>query len=330
MLVVWPPSLRTKIWKEVIIQLFYVSGLYSMSLYVMRLIVSTPPLDIEPVGALLCYTYLTFDHLMTHVSIINIIAIGVDRYLSIEDPMRYRAKRTGLQVKKIICSIWLACFFLWFLIVFLWPLSVVGIRSDDEYCTPYYESTPLGSILAALIYFWVPTPILFALYLKLYATTARMKQSMQSNVVMTDIPQKQKEALAHIHEDAAIVENYQPSTDDTGKKSNSLFVLANETAAAQEDITPNSDCNFLSRDIALQKKNRDSIKIETTPQVHSVGPYDDRKKDRKGIPQRSPSKSASIASVKKISSMIETVASMAEAQNTKAFKAFSFILGEWI
>ena len=304
-----------------------------MSIYVMRLIVSTPPFEMEPVGALLCYTYLTFDHLMTHVSIINIIAIGVDRYLSIEDPMRYRAKRTGLQVKKIICSIWLACFLLWFLIVFLWPLSVLGIQSDYEYCTPYYESTPLGSILAALIYFWVPTPILFALYLKLYATTARMKQSMQSNVVMTDVPQKRKKALAHIHEGAIVVENHHTSCDETRNNVNSLFVLANENAENGSncgEFIANSENS--TQDVGTphrEKKRSDSINIVTIPQVQNVEACGKKRKknNKEEHQQKNRTKHSSAASVRKISSMIETVASMAEAQNTKAFKAFSFILG---
>ncbi len=295
----------------------------------MRQIVSTPPLDLPAVSPITCYSYLTLDHLLTHVSIFNIIAIGIDRFLSIEDPLRYRAKRTSLQVKKIICFVWLGCFFLWLIIVFIWPLVVKGVNYQQDTCNPYYESTPVGSILAALVYFWIPTPILFGLYVKLYSTSARMKQSMRSNCVLTETSSEKQPKANDVNFTANFKVNPQNSTQAAAAAAadisgGTVFVLANKNA--QSDLRNVFNSEFAVESLngfaasSQRRSNSLSIVARASPMM---------KRSRKSGAAHPHQRSHSSVSARKLSSMFETMAAMAEAQNKKAFKAFTFILGKF-
>ena len=307
-----------------------------MSIYVFRLIVSTPPLDLAPVNPTLCYSYLTLDHLLTHVSIFNIIAIGIDRFLSIEDPMRYRAKRTSIKVKKVIVYVWLGCLIFWFAVVFVWPGVVKGFTYEQDYCTPFYETTPFGSILAALVYFWIPTPILFGLYVKLYQTSARMKQSMQANVVIAQpkiqVNHERRPTLSSVNlsSETKTGPNVVAKTAAAAAVELSgatIFVIANERAEDNIKSVFGNELNCsamqgrlnLSSPVAIRRAPLSPLQKRVHKKLSCNGCSGERKA----------SNSSSATSTRKISSMIDTVASMAEAQNKKAFKAFTFILGKF-
>lgn len=97
----------------------FMIGLISMPLYTLYVL-----LDRWPLSPLVCDCWLALDYLNSNASVLNLLCISVDRYLSITRPLTYRAKRTA---KKAWC--WIAT--TWIISSLLWPPWV--------FFFPYYE-----------------------------------------------------------------------------------------------------------------------------------------------------------------------------------------------
>ena len=107
----------------------FMIGLISMPLYTLYVL-----LDRWPLSPLVCDCWLALDYLNSNASVLNLLCISVDRYLSITRPLTYRAKRTA---KKAWC--WIAT--TWIISSLLWPPWV--------FFFPYYEGTCAGWRLSA-------------------------------------------------------------------------------------------------------------------------------------------------------------------------------------
>lgn len=99
----------------------FMIGLISMPLYTLYVV-----LDRWPLSPLVCDCWLALDYLNSNASVLNLLCISVDRYLSITRPLTYRAKRTA---KKAWC--WIAT--TWIISSLLWPPWV--------FFFPFYEGT---------------------------------------------------------------------------------------------------------------------------------------------------------------------------------------------
>ena len=231
---------------------------------------------------------------------------------------------------------WLGCLLFWFIVVFVWPAIVKGFQYEQEFCTPYYEDSFFGSILAALVYFWIPTPILCGLYFKLYRTSARMKKNMAQNMVVAAEPRPREVrrptlSSVNLSYDAKTGPNISAKTAAAAAVELSgatIFVIANESADENIKSVFGNELNRsarlggrlgLSSPRAGRKKPISPSQRRADMKMNCNGFGDDRKISFA---------QTTSASTRKISSMIVSVASMAEAQNKKAFKAFTFILGK--
>ena len=231
---------------------------------------------------------------------------------------------------------WLGCLLFWFIVVFVWPAIVKGFQYEQEFCTPYYEDSFFGSILAALVYFWIPTPILCGLYFKLYRTSARMKKNMSQNMVVAAEPRPREVrrptlSSVNLSYDAKTGPNISAKTAAAAAVELSgatIFVIANESADENIKSVFGNELNRsprlggrlgLSSPRAGRKKPISPSQRRADMKMNCNGFGDDRKISFA---------QTTSASTRKISSMIVSVASMAEAQNKKAFKAFTFILGK--
>ena len=91
-------------------------GLISMPLFTLYFL-----LGYWPLGAVICDSWLATDYLMSNASVLNLLIISFDRYLSITRPLTYRARRTTRRAMVMIAAAWVISLILWPPWIFAWP-----------------------------------------------------------------------------------------------------------------------------------------------------------------------------------------------------------------
>lgn len=132
-----------------------------------------------PLGEILCDFWLSVDYWCCQASVLNLVVIAIDRYLSIKYPVGYRTRRTNKIVIKAIVAIWVLSFLLWV----PWVVSyqyIQGIRSvpkDSCYIQFLYESWFI-TILTACFAYYGPILFIFILYLNIYFLLLQRKRKV--------------------------------------------------------------------------------------------------------------------------------------------------------
>jgi muscarinic acetylcholine receptor M3 len=91
-------------------------GLISMPLFTLFILYGYWPL-----GPIICDSWLAVDYLMSNASVLNLLIISFDRYLSITRPLTYRTRRTTRRALCMIAAAWLISLVLWPPWIFAWP-----------------------------------------------------------------------------------------------------------------------------------------------------------------------------------------------------------------
>lgn len=142
---------------------------FSMPLYITYLLVGEWTL-----GPAVCDMWLSQDYTCSNASGLNLLMIGFDRYFSVTNPLKYRAKKTGKRVGIMIASVWIIAFLLWPPWIYAWPY-IEGRRTVPEHdCyIQFLETNSYVTIVTSILDYYIPVTIMCVLYYKIWRETRR-------------------------------------------------------------------------------------------------------------------------------------------------------------
>lgn len=120
-----------------------------------------------PLGAAFCNIYVSLDVMLSTASILNLLAISVDRYLAVTAPLRYAALLRPARVGVSLALIWLVSVCLSFVPIHMgWntrdgTVQNVGKATDaegegDRYATCKFDLNTTYAVVDALCTFYLP------------------------------------------------------------------------------------------------------------------------------------------------------------------------------
>uniref|UniRef100_A0A8D2DNK8 Histamine H1 receptor n=1 Tax=Sciurus vulgaris TaxID=55149 RepID=A0A8D2DNK8_SCIVU len=223
-------------------KLHTVGNLYIVSLSVADLIVGAVvmPMNILyllmtkwSLGRPLCLFWLSMDYVASTASIFSVFILCIDRYRSVQQPLRYLKYRTKTRASATILGAWFLSF-LWVIPILGWHhfMSRTSGRREDKCETDFYDVTWF-KIMTAIINFYLPTLLMLWFYLKIYKAVRRHCQHRElingSLPAFLEIKQKpenpkvgtkksEKEALKRESKDASSAPVLKPSPLDTKER----------------------------------------------------------------------------------------------------------------
>ncbi|XP_003726080.2 D(2) dopamine receptor [Strongylocentrotus purpuratus] len=140
-------------------------------------------------GGLLCILAWVLDYSATTVSVLTIIAISVDRYLMVQNPLRHRSRQSCKKVA-IICSIlWITCLAAHSTLAFTYS-SRTGFMHDENRiaaCDLGYGNDVVIISMMSVVGYLVPGLCVFSLNLKVYFQLKRRSSNFQPRLSMDQL-----------------------------------------------------------------------------------------------------------------------------------------------
>ncbi|KAM4820996.1 histamine H1 receptor [Thomomys bottae] len=163
-------------------KLHTVGNLYIVSLSVADLIVGAivMPMHIlyllkakRSLGRPLCLFWLSMDYVASTASIFSVFILCIDRYRSVQQPLRYLRYRTKTRALATILGAWFLSF-LWVIPILGWHhfMAQTPEHHKDKCETDFYDVTWF-KILTAIINFYLPTLLMLWFYAKIYKAVRR-------------------------------------------------------------------------------------------------------------------------------------------------------------
>jgi len=132
-----------------------------------------------PLGTLVCDLWLCMDYTMSNASVVNLLVICLDRFLSIRKPIEYRIKRTKRVVDSMICVAWIISIALWTPWIIAWPyIDGYRIVSDTECYIQFLVTNTYITIVTALVAFYIPVSVMMVMYFFLFKETTKRKRRL--------------------------------------------------------------------------------------------------------------------------------------------------------
>ncbi|NXS04999.1 HRH1 protein, partial [Oxylabes madagascariensis] len=181
-----------------------VGNLYIVSLSIADLIVGVAvmPLNIVdllsprwPLGLEACLFWLSMDYVASTASIFNLFILCMDRYRSVQQPLRYLKYRTKMRALQLILGVWLLSF-TWIIPILGWHAFANGgqrtVREDK--CETEFFEVAWFKVLTAIFNFYLPSLLMLWFYCKIFRAVRKHCQhreltngsywsSMEKNIV---------------------------------------------------------------------------------------------------------------------------------------------------
>ncbi|XP_078342416.1 octopamine receptor beta-2R-like [Oculina patagonica] len=146
------------------------------------------PFDIEGLflggiwkhGEVMCKAWITVYLITVPTSILTLLAVSVDRYKSLSDPLnRFRRCRFMTRNRALIIS-----FIIWLYSLLFALLPIMGWRTHDKFVYDsvcYFPFTPTYSTLSSSLNFILPLLMACGIHVKIYRMVCAQLKSFQSN-----------------------------------------------------------------------------------------------------------------------------------------------------
>ncbi|XP_069787095.1 muscarinic acetylcholine receptor M3-like [Narcine bancroftii] len=148
-------------------------GVISMNLYTTYII-----MDRWTLGNVVCDLWLAIDYVASNASVMNLLVISFDRYLSITRPLTYRAKRTPKRAGIMIGLAWIVSFILWAPAILFWQYFVGKRTVPPNQCLIQFLSEPIITFGTAIAAFYLPVTIMTILYWRIYKETEKRTKEL--------------------------------------------------------------------------------------------------------------------------------------------------------
>ncbi|XP_038061008.1 muscarinic acetylcholine receptor M2-like [Patiria miniata] len=118
-----------------------------------------------PFGEIFCDIFVFCDHTFSHFSVVSAVVISLDRFVALTKPFFHRHTwRTKRNAALLITLTYLVPVLIWLPITVLWPVFAGGRNVQTNTCQPQYVHSLVVSILAPVIFFWLPVTVVIVLY----------------------------------------------------------------------------------------------------------------------------------------------------------------------
>ncbi|KAM6197828.1 histamine H1 receptor isoform 1-T4 [Sarcoramphus papa] len=155
-----------------------VGNLYIVSLSIADLIVGAAvmPLNIvyllSPVWSLglpACLFWLSMDYVASTASIFNLFILCIDRYRSVQQPLKYLKYRTKMRASLMILGVWLLSF-MWVIPILGWHVFANnGERKvKEKKCETEFSEVTWFKVLTAIVNFYLPSIMMLWFYYKIF------------------------------------------------------------------------------------------------------------------------------------------------------------------
>ncbi|NXS24249.1 HRH1 protein, partial [Mystacornis crossleyi] len=160
-----------------------VGNLYIVSLSVADLIVGAAvmPLNIVyllspewPLGLGACLFWLSMDYVASTASIFNLFILCMDRYRSVQQPLKYLKYRTKMRASLLILGVWLLSF-TWVIPILGWHVFANnGQRKvKEDKCETEFSEVTWFKVLTAIFNFYLPSLLMLWFYCKIFRTVRK-------------------------------------------------------------------------------------------------------------------------------------------------------------
>ncbi|XP_050760572.1 histamine H1 receptor [Gymnogyps californianus] len=155
-----------------------VGNLYIVSLSIADLIVGAAvmPLNIVyllrpgwSLGLPACLFWLSMDYVASTASIFNLFILCIDRYRSVQQPLKYLKYRTKMRASLMILGVWLLSF-MWVIPILGWHVFANnGERKlKEKKCETEFSEVTWFKVLTAIVNFYLPSIMMLWFYYKIF------------------------------------------------------------------------------------------------------------------------------------------------------------------
>ena len=158
--------------------------IFSLALSDLLTVTIAVPFDIEGLflkwhwkhGEIMCEAWITVYLITVPTSILTLLAVSVDRYKSLSDPLN-RFRRSRFMTRK---RAWIVSLVIWFYSLLFALLPIMGWRTEGKFVYKnvcYFPFTKIYFTLSSLLNFILPLLITCAIYIKIYHLIAHRQHS---------------------------------------------------------------------------------------------------------------------------------------------------------
>ncbi|NXH22837.1 HRH1 protein, partial [Bucco capensis] len=166
-----------------------VGNLYIVSLSVADLIVGAAvmPLNIVyllkgvwTLGLPACLFWLSMDYVASTASILNLFILCIDRYRSVQRPLKYLKYRTKTRATLMILGVWMLSF-MWVIPILGWhAFANNGVRKVEKgKCETEFSTVTWFKVLTAIVNFYLPSILMLWFYYKIFRAVRKHCQDRE-------------------------------------------------------------------------------------------------------------------------------------------------------
>ncbi|NXX42801.1 HRH1 protein, partial [Tricholaema leucomelas] len=182
-----------------------VGNLYIVSLSVADLIVGAAvmPLNIFyllntkwTLGSPACLFWLSMDYVACTASIFNLFILCIDRYRSVQQPLKYLKYRTKMRASLMILGVWLLSF-MWIIPILGWhAFANNGKRKEmGNKCETEFSDVTWFKVLTAIFNFYLPSILMLWFYYKIFRAVQKHCQHRK----LSNGPNQSSSEICSVH-----------------------------------------------------------------------------------------------------------------------------------
>nr|XP_056722519.1 histamine H1 receptor [Euleptes europaea] len=128
-------------------------------------------------GRQACLFWLSMDYVASTASIFSLLILCIDRYRSVQQPLKYLKYRTKTRASIMISGAWLLSF-MWVVPIFGWRNFTRDNRigDGDKVCETDFCRVTWFKVLTAIANFYIPSLMMLFFYAKIYTAVQRHYQ----------------------------------------------------------------------------------------------------------------------------------------------------------
>uniref|UniRef100_A0A5S6R0S7 G_PROTEIN_RECEP_F1_2 domain-containing protein n=1 Tax=Trichuris muris TaxID=70415 RepID=A0A5S6R0S7_TRIMR len=132
-----------------------------------------------PLGYEVCQFWLNVDYLMCNASVLNLLLISTDRFLSVTMPLTYRPRRTKKRAIVMIVLTFFISSILWPPWIIAWPYIEGKFIPQDLCIIQFLVTNPYVTMGTAFAAFYLPVTIMVIMYTKIYRITKQRGEAIK-------------------------------------------------------------------------------------------------------------------------------------------------------